>query len=360
MVQGKSPVYSAAVTTHNNLSFLVETLPSLLEHPLVGEVVVLDDASDFFGRIWPGVQEQLFSENQKGAPTKGHKLFLSERVPFLGFNYNKAGGGRAQLRVFTRRANHGAFNSKVCAVALSSNEWVLLVDADNVFPPETLDKMLDRSALLDEICYVPSELNFFGADGADTFPSKQQLRIGRLAFADTIDLGTTSKLLSSSSISIRTSVEFFLNTGNYLVSRRRYLEAAETARAILGNQSPKAADVIWHSVGWLFDGNKFEIVPGANYRHRLHNSSYWSRTKSSELANDAIKILCAGRSPTRHLARGDSFGLGNLILILEILRSDLRIQWSRSRRRTEKLLTRLLKGRLLRIRSERIGARTKH
>ena len=111
--------------------------------------------------------------------------------------------------------------------------------------------------LLQSLCY----LNHFVYD----FPER------------TIDLELAKKYLDIAQKSNWTnndySVDWFLNTGNFLVNKKTYLE---TVKFIFDNPNHKhlEADAMAFTTHWLRKNKKIEIVPDLCYEHRIRPQSY--------------------------------------------------------------------------------------
>lgn len=222
-----------AITTYNRTGLLYESFQAALEHPLVGEILIVDDASR------EEVRNEIFQ-----------KLFSVPKVRLL-FN----------------TVNLGCYRNKMNAIKNASFEWVIIFDSDNILPKSYLDRIetLMQAGVNDKTIYQPTfakpHFNFeqFGGERVNQYDVKR--------FAH-IDSFTTA-----------------LNAMNYFVHRDHYLKAWEDI------PDPFTADSLLQNYNWLKSGNDIYFVPGLEYEHRIHEGSHYREHRDKEGQNELHRDL---------------------------------------------------------------------
>lgn len=234
---------SVAIPVHNRTSRVLGLLPSLCADPRIGEVVIRDDAS---------------SVNEVDELVRGVR----------------SAGERVRLAV--NDSNQGAFINKWKVVADCRLDWVVLLDSDNRLRPDYLDPLYALPAWSPRVIYCPQRarprFDFSSFTGAP------------------LDLQGAVRLIASSH---RPNMHVFLNTGNYVVYRERYVQVLEPH---LGCEVA-AADVFAANLMWLRSGGLLHVLPGMDYAHDVHEGS-WFR-KSADISKPLVRrmsdVLALGR-----------------------------------------------------------------
>lgn len=149
----------------------------------------------------------------------------------------------ASFRVNT--ANIGMSRNKAQAIDNASNNWVIIFDSDNIIKQNYLDAI--PKSLDPKVIYCPE----FAVPEFD-YTAFSGIRYGKHRVKELMKLK---------------GFEAHLNTCNYLVNKKKYLEVYQH------NPEMKATDTIWFAYLWLKAGYSFEIVPGMQYFHRVHKES---------------------------------------------------------------------------------------
>lgn len=227
-------MYSLCITTYNRYELLLESFSKILEDDRISEIVVVDDASK------PEIVEQL-------------RVALSE-MP--------------KIKFYVNETNLGMSRNKVKAIELASNPWCIIFDSDNVIDSSYLDAL--PQYITPSVIYCPDfaqpqfDYRKFG---------------GRIINSDNVHSFVNKPL-----------ADCLLNTCNYLVNREEYLRVYEY------NENMKGTDTIWFNYLWLKTGNSFNVVPGMQYFHRVHNASGFLEDceynmKQAQKVKDLIKTL---------------------------------------------------------------------
>lgn len=221
---------SLAITTYNRSDLTVESFSKVYDHPLVDEIVICDDASE----------SSIYNDLERAT-------FRMDKV-----------------KLFVNPKNLGMSRNKHRAVCLCKNEWVVLLDSDNVLSIEYLDSIIE---LHPRTIYCPVE-------AAPNFSFKE-------FEGEHIDRINAKRFLDNKMFRV------FLNCSNYLVNRKEYLKVYKH------NPDIKEADTIWFNSLWLEADNNFYFTPGMVYTHRVHDGSGWlqNHKKNIEDANRLQKII---------------------------------------------------------------------
>lgn len=228
---------SFVVTTYNRTDLLYECTRHALEHPLVSEILIVDDCSPMTttAMIWQYYQD-----------------------------YKK-------VRVKRNGTNIGCYHNKAHALAQASNEWVVIADSDNLFDNEYFNRIetLMVGGVNPRFVYQPS----FAKPHFD-FKAFEGMNIERhYAAANAHNEKFTT----------------MLNAMNYFVNRDEYLKVWQEV------PEPWTSDSLLQNYNWLAAGNSIYVVPGLQYDHRIHDGSHYREHvgKNGNLHNELIDKLRA-------------------------------------------------------------------
>lgn len=217
---------AVAIPTHNRADRVLQVVQRMIPDPRIGEIVVRDDASDT-----------------------------------ANFDRMAAGLGRfgPRVRLFRNASNLGAFGNKLAVVGDCRLDWALLLDSDNQFGPDYLDRFYALPTWSERIIYCPQR--------------------ARPRFDFTFLAGTTIDLKAAPALftpARKDPMCVFLNTGNYIVPVKPYVAGLTPyARRNVGG-----ADVFFANLVWLQGGGLLHIVPNMDYDHDVHDGSWFKETAS--------------------------------------------------------------------------------
>lgn len=233
---------SLAITTFCRYAMTVESFAQVIDDPRIDDIVILDDCST------DGSYEKL-------------------RDHFK---------GNEKVRVIRQAQNRGMLVNKFHAVGYAKNEWVALIDSDNVIGKSYIDAVFSITVypgllqLYKDTIYVPEFSK----------PTFDYRKFSGKSFnkSNVVDL-----------INDRMGV-CLLNTCNYLLHRNTY------ASVFKDNPEIKGTDTLWFNYLWLKAGYSFYVVPGMQYYHREHDGSTWlqnaayNMTKAEELNRKILAL----------------------------------------------------------------------
>lgn len=211
---------SLCITTYNRTELLFESFKQVLDDTRVSEIVISDDCSD--SQHWKNVFvwccESKFT----------HKL-----------------------KLFRTPKNLDCYRNKREAISKATNEWVIILDSDNIITKEYIDRIEDlcMAGLNPKTVYQPSF-----AKPHFNFTSHEGLLVDRHNVARHMNEPMFSTML---------------NAMNYFVNRDEYLKVWD------GSLDPVTSDSIFQNYNWLKSGNSIYVVPGLEYEHRVHEGSHY-------------------------------------------------------------------------------------
>lgn len=226
---------TAAFTNFNRTDFLFEAMKPFIEDERINEIVVVDDDSE---------DTKFF---QVSAFCQDHP----------------------KIRLYKNLQNLGCYRNKREAVSKAKNEWVLLLDSDNLFSKTFIDRIenLCVAGVNPKTLYQPDfaapHFNFTSFAGNNFTKGNTRLVAENVTFCT------------------------MLNAMNYFVNRDEYLRVWED------RSEPWTADSLLQNYNWLNGGNSIYVVPGLQYEHRVHEGSHYKEhnRKTGNLYNELVHKL---------------------------------------------------------------------
>ena len=219
---------SIAIANYNRSDMTIEAFAKVLDNPFVSEVVIVDDCSD----------TEVYDD-------------LSRKVE--GFD---------KVFLYRNDDNLGPFWNKYEAVSLCYNEWVILLDCDNIIDNDYID-FAENIEKRNDTIYCPAVVRILRPEGGQWDFTQ---------FSDDIDRDTAKHLVA------RRPFRILMNTGNYLVNRDEYLY---TFDFITISPELSELDTFYFNYLWIEAGNRLKVTSGLTYIHRIHDGSYY--LKNAEL-----------------------------------------------------------------------------
>lgn len=211
---------SAAFTNYNRTDLLFEAVAPFLADDRISEIVISDDHS----------RDEVYQT--------------------ILWKYS----GVEKVKIFRNDSNVDCYRNKREAVERATNEWVLILDSDNIFSSDFIDKIFEQKGWQSNPDYRTVIL-------APEF-ARPHFNFCDLA-GKLIDQTSVSKLLSVGNCGT------MLNAMNYFVNRKEYLRVWD------GKIDPVTSDSIYQNYRWLSHGNSIFILPGLQYEHRVHDGSHY-------------------------------------------------------------------------------------
>ncbi len=208
---------SLCLTTFNRTELLFESFADVIDDERISEIVIVDDFSDpdCYIKI-----ENKFQDNKK-------------------------------VKIFRNSQNIDCYRNKKEAISAATNEWVIILDSDNILKKQYIDRVeqLWISGLNPKTIYQPS----FAEPHFDFRKYESFL----------IDKSNIGKYMVDATFST------MLNAMNYFVNREKYIEVWD------GSIDPVTSDSIYQNLNWFKAGFNMYVVPGLSYTHRVHDGSHY-------------------------------------------------------------------------------------
>jgi len=205
--------FSLCFTNYNRSDLLFQSFEQIINDERINEIVISDDNSR------PDVLEKIY--------------FRFKDVP--------------KVKIFRNEKNVDCYFNKKLAVERATNEWVALLDSDNIFGSDYVNRIetMIVAGINSKTLYQPE----FARPHFDFRHLSGQL-LNRHNIAQFMDNRSTDTML---------------NAMNYFVNRSEYLRIFDPYT------NPVTSDSIYHNYRWLEAGNSIYVVPSLQYDHRVDN-----------------------------------------------------------------------------------------
>jgi len=222
---------SICIPTYNRYEMTIESFAQVLNDDRIKEVVIIDDDSQdgSYGKLWEHFENEA-------------KVFVSRNIE-----------------------NLDCYKNKAETLSVSDNEWVILLDSDNIITPDYLDKIFAIEEWEEKTIYAPTfaspHFDYRQFDGVK------------------VDRNNVKEYLHN---------EVFLtalNTANFFVNRETYLKAFNP------DIDPVTSDSIYMAYRLLEQGNSYYFVPGLEYEHRVHSGSHYQNNVSKTPAGFHQEVI---------------------------------------------------------------------
>lgn len=202
------------IPTYNRTDLLVESIIQVINDERVSEIVIVDDASH--GNIYD--------------------LIVGFFLPY------------PKVRLFKNDKNLDCYFNKREAVSKATNEYLILLDSDNVIGTDYLDMIYNQQWEPEKIlqpCFAKPHFDF------------------RKYSSLLVNKENVSKYVHDSTFTTA------LNAFNFFINRDKYLQVWN------GSVNPVTSDSIYFNYCWLAAGNEIYFTPGLQYEHRVHDGSHY-------------------------------------------------------------------------------------
>ena len=216
---------SLAIPTWDRSGLTIESFQQVVDNPFVGEIVIVDDFSDseIFVNLWNNLD-----------------CFHSDKI-----------------KLHRNNSNIGPLANKYEVVKKCENDWIILLDSDNIIGNDYIE-VIEKLDKKKDTLYMPETL--FGMDKKEIKWAYKEVT-GRI-----IDRHNVKNYLEVGDFST------CLNTGNYFFNKNTYLQVHKSHKK---NEKLIVNDAIYFSYLWLISGFKMMVVPNLGYIHRVHGGSWY-------------------------------------------------------------------------------------
>ena len=214
---------SICVTSYNRSEQTIRSFKDVLHHSMVDEVVIVDDCSDL-----------------------GHYNTLKYMVDRINVELSST-----KVYLFRNEKNLDCYRNKRRAIELARNEWVIILDSDNIIDTEYLNFLrfylhggISRNTIIQPSFAKPSF----------DFRKYAGFWISTLNVWQYID---------------DPSFEVMLNAMNYCVNRDQYLQVFDES------VDPVTSDSIYQNYNWFKSGGMMYVAKGVEYEHPISQDSHY-------------------------------------------------------------------------------------
>jgi len=172
-----------------------------------------------------------------------------------------------KINIQRNNRNLGCYHNKHKAIEQASNEWVILLDSDNVIDSKHYVGPIFNHTLSKDTIYAPE--------------------FARPHFDYTKFTGHTITRGNVKSFSNIDKFDCLINTCNYFFHRETFLSVWKD------HPEPWTADTLFMNYNWLDAGNKIYVVGGMQYDHLVHDGSHYKHNvnKTGDFANELMNKL---------------------------------------------------------------------
>lgn len=216
---------SLAIPNFNRSDFVIESFIQVIDNDIIDEIVIIDDCSsvDVFNKL---------------------------SVLITDLNNSK-------VKLYRNDVNLKPFMNKYETVKKCSNDWIILLDSDNIIDDSYIE-VVSKLDMEDDTIYNPEILYKLNKKEIGwIYKEYNNLVIDRNNAKHYIDSG---------------NFETCLNTGNYCFNRKKYIHVIEHSH---NDVKISVNDALYFSYLWLLSGNKIRVIPGLHYIHRIHDGSWY-------------------------------------------------------------------------------------
>lgn len=205
-----------AITSYNRYELTIKSFEKVLEDERIGEVVIIDDKS-----------------------TDGSFERLQE--------YFKS---HTKVEVFQNEINLDCYKNKREAIKASTHSHVLILDSDNEIDASYIDTIYKEN-WRDDTIFAPSYAR----------PSFDYRQFNNVLITK----------YNISSLIENTTLQTALNTSNYFVPRKAFLQAFDLS------VNPHTAEAFYTNYRFLEAGGRIKIVENLWYDHLVHDESHYKK-----------------------------------------------------------------------------------
>lgn len=206
---------SLCLTNYNRYEEVLNSFVNVADDNRISEIVISDDASDI----------EIFKR-------------LQTAVSFC-----------PKVKLYRSEINRDCYGNKRHVISLAENEWVAIIDSDNIIDKSYIDAIYNCTPWHKEIIYQP-----VFAMPAFNFTEFEGELITRSNVHEFID---------------RRLFDTALNAMNYFCNRDWYLDCWD------GSVDPVTADSIFHNYNHLKAGGAIYFAEGLTYNHTIHAGSHY-------------------------------------------------------------------------------------
>jgi len=233
-----------AIPHYNNTNFILETISTSINDDRVSEIIICDDKSNDIDKL----ENILYEVNN------------------------------SKIKLYKNEINLGCYHNKIETVSKCKNEWVILLDSDNVIKTDFIDILFNISEWDINTIYLPC--------WAITFPGVPSNNLDyRIYINQDINKDFYLKNFNNNIF------QCLINNCNYFLPKNTFMNCMNKFKDFHKREFMDVLDSAVLFTDWLHSDNKFFIVNNLTYYHRLHPNSNYRLSPSHKHREKVLKNL---------------------------------------------------------------------
>lgn len=236
---------SLCIPNYERVEILIDSFINVLNDDRISEIVIMDDNSSNF--------EILKNEIDKLSNSK--------------------------IKLYKQDENLGTFFNKLECVKKSENDYIVLLDSDNIINTSYIDRIYEQEWSENKII-APEKL----IHHPHNMWCEKGIFIGYNKFINT---KINKQFCKDHFLSGGDLLEVLLNTGNFFINKKSYIKSFEKNTF---NRDVDICDVGFFNYLFLHsnENNYIEVCPDLEYTHRVHSGSYYMNNSAKSPEQNMI------------------------------------------------------------------------
>jgi GT2 family glycosyltransferase len=233
-----------AIPHYNNTNFILEAIDVSIDDDRVSEIIICDDKSNDIDKL-----ENILN-----------KL------------------NNSKIKLHKNPVNLGCYHNKIETVSKCTNEWVILLDSDNVIKKDFIDTLFNISEWDINTIYLPC--------WAKTFPGEPSIFLDYRCYINQ-KLNKTFYLNNFNN----NNFQCLINNCNYFLPSKTFMDCMNKYKDFHKREIMDVLDSAVLFTDWLQNNNKFIVINNLIYGHRLHPNSNYNVSPSHKHRDNVLKFL---------------------------------------------------------------------
>jgi glycosyltransferase involved in cell wall biosynthesis len=171
-----------------------------------------------------------------------------------------------KIKLYKNKKNLKCYTNKYLSVSRSSENWVILLDSDNIIKKDYLDVIYQNDWKKDTI-YCPEKA------------------LPNFIYSNFLSLGEIDKKNANHFNLFQ--YDTLLNTCNYFFNKEEYVKIWNLIE--FDSDLTLGVDTIFFNTNWIKFGNKLKVIKNLEYNHTVRNDGDYSKnSKDAGRRNDFI------------------------------------------------------------------------
>lgn len=222
------------VPTFNSSQFIIKSIQNVIDDERISQIIINDDCSDDFDQL------------------------------FLNLKSLKS----SKIEIISNEINLKAFKNKYECVKRATNDWIILLDSDNIIDKEYLDIIYQQKWDIKTILCP-------------------ELALPNFKFTRFVQHSTIGS--ANSDLFHLFQYDALLNTGNYFFNRKEYITKYNDFQ--FDPYLTIGLDVIYFNTQWILNGNYLKVVKDLKYQHTVRRNGFYTINSKNGQNNRRNSII---------------------------------------------------------------------